>query len=91
MKIEKIIKSALRAGSEHRMQLMSKVSPAGFYMIQVFTEIYLDVSLIMKKKFNFCYQHSSLIRCCVYFLHGPKDITLEEIFSFDYAGVCVLF
>ena len=45
-------------------------------MIQVFTEIYLDVSLIMKMKFSFSYQHSTLVMCFVYSIHDPKAIIL---------------
>ena len=83
------IKKCITCG--YRTQLVSKVSRAGFYLIKVFSEMYLDHFLTMKRKFNFCYQHSSLITYFVYSTHAPKAIILEEIFSFDYAGVFILF
>ena len=69
------------------MQLVSIIIiPVGFYTIKGFTEKYLDVSLVMKRKLNFFNQ---------YFVYSIHDSILHNYFrrniSFDSTGVCVCF
>ena len=67
------------------MQLVSIIIiPVGFYTIKGFTEKYLDVSLVMKRKLSFFNQ---------YFVYSIHDSILHNYFrrniSFDSTGVCV--